>query len=86
MYTPKNILLTGGAGFIGSHVVATLAMHAEYKARLQGSASDLQRSPLLSGGGARQAGLLLQHAQPGKHRTPAEREGEALMQRSSALL
>ena len=33
MYTPKNILLTGGAGFIGSHVVATLAMHAEYKAR-----------------------------------------------------
>ena len=35
MYTPNNILLTGGAGFIGSHVVATLAMHAEYKARLQ---------------------------------------------------
>ena len=32
-YTPKNILLTGGAGFIGSHVAAALALRSEYKAR-----------------------------------------------------
>jgi UDP-glucose 4,6-dehydratase len=30
-YTPKNILLTGGAGFIGSHVAAALALRSEYK-------------------------------------------------------
>lgn len=33
-YLPKNILLTGGAGFIGSHVAILLAKkYPEYKVR-----------------------------------------------------
>ena len=33
-YQPKNILLTGGAGFIGSHVVLRLVRrYAHYKVR-----------------------------------------------------
>ena len=34
VYTPRNILLTGGAGFIGSHVATLLARkYPHYKAR-----------------------------------------------------
>lgn len=34
-YVPKNILLTGGAGFIASHVVARLMKyHPEYKVHI----------------------------------------------------
>ena len=33
-YKPRNILLTGGAGFIGSHVALRLIQrHPEYKVR-----------------------------------------------------
>ena len=33
-YVPKNILLTGGAGFIGSHVAARITQnYPQYKAR-----------------------------------------------------
>lgn len=33
-FTPKNIMLTGGAGFIGSHVAILLAQkYPEYKVR-----------------------------------------------------
>ena len=33
VYTPKNILITGGAGFIASHVAIRLCNnHPEYKA------------------------------------------------------
>jgi hypothetical protein len=34
LYTPKSILLTGGAGFIGSHVAVLLVQkYPQYKAR-----------------------------------------------------
>ena len=33
-YVPKSILVTGGAGFIGSHVIKRLVKHhPEYKVR-----------------------------------------------------
>ena len=37
LYTPHNILLTGGAGFIGSHVAARIiARYPQYKVPARG--------------------------------------------------
>lgn len=68
-YTPKNILITGGAGFIASHVVIRLATHhPEYKVCQPTSRSGCCIFGLThqDGAGRRsgQAGLLRQYKQP----------------------
>lgn len=86
-FEPKNILLTGGAGFIASHVVIRLVNnYPQYKVRgphrPEPNCSDarsapharLMGAPAAADRGAGQDGLLRQHEQP------EQRQGQAQLQ------